>query len=151
MSLEERKIVEAQPQPQPINVLEYEELARPRVQEAHWDFYAGGADDEVTLRANRTAFERIRLRPRVLVDVSTIDMQTTVLGTAISMPILVAPAAYAGLAHDDAECGIVQAVGRLETIAVLSINASQTLEIIAEAARPASLLWQQLYLYDRSV
>jgi isopentenyl diphosphate isomerase/L-lactate dehydrogenase-like FMN-dependent dehydrogenase len=133
-----------------ITLQDYEDAARDRLQPAVYDYYAGGADDEVTLRANRTAFERIRLRPRVLVDVSTIDMQTTVLGTAISMPILVAPAAYAGLAHDDAECGIVQAVGRLETIAVLSINASQTLETIAEAARPASV-WQQLYLYDRSV
>jgi isopentenyl diphosphate isomerase/L-lactate dehydrogenase-like FMN-dependent dehydrogenase len=148
MSLEERKIVEAQPQPQPINVLEYEELARPRVQEAHWDFYAGGSDDEVTLRANRTAFERIRLRPRVLVDVSTIDTGTSALGTPVSMPILVAPTAQHGLAHTEAEIATARAAGKAGTIMIASTSSTRSLEEIAEAARGVGgPLWFQLYIF----
>ena len=86
---------------QPINLLDYEELARQRM--AHlpwaWDYFQGGSEDEVSLHANRTAFEHVRLRPRILVDVSMCDMRTSVLGTAVSMPILIAPTAGHGLAH----------------------------------------------------
>ena len=140
--------MEAQEQPQPINVLEYEELARPRVQAAHWDFFAGGSDDEVTLRANRAAFERIRLRPRVLVDVSSIDTGTTALGAPISMPILVAPTAQHGLAHSDAECATARAAGRAGTIMTASTSSTRSLEEIAEATREAGRpLWFQLYVY----
>ena len=64
---------------EPVNISEYEELARARMGPVEWDFYAGGSNDEVTLRITRAAFERIRLRPRVLVDVSACDLRTTVL------------------------------------------------------------------------
>lgn len=67
-------------------------------------------DDEVSLRANRVAFEQLRLHPRMLVDVSTCDMRTSVLGIPVSMPILVAPTAGHGLAHADAECATAHAV-----------------------------------------
>lgn len=136
---------QAQEQPQPINVLEYEELARPRIQLPHWDFFHGGSDDEVTLRANRTAFERIRLRPRMLVDVSTIDTSTTVLGTPVSMPILVAPTAQHGLAHTEAECATARAAGRAGTLMVASTSSSLSLEEIIQAA--TGPLWFQLYVY----
>ena len=89
---------------QPINVNEYATLAQARVEPGAWDYFQGGSDDEITLRANCTAFEHIRLRPRMLVDVRTCDLSTTVLGTSESMPILVAPTGYHGLAHPEAEC-----------------------------------------------
>jgi isopentenyl diphosphate isomerase/L-lactate dehydrogenase-like FMN-dependent dehydrogenase len=137
--------VEPQSQPQPINVLEYEELARPRMQQMHWDFYSGGSDDEVTLRANRTAFEHIRLRPRMLADVSTIDLSTTALGTPVSMPILVAPTAQHGFAHTEAECATARAAGKAGTIMIASTSSSRSLEeIVQEASGP---LWFQLYVY----
>src|SRR5437763_799108 len=79
---------------QPVNVFDFEALAQTRMEPAAWDYYQSGSDDEVTLRANRAAFERIQLRPRTLVDVSACDMRTTVLGTPIKMPIMVAPTAY---------------------------------------------------------
>lgn len=126
-------------------MLEYEELACPRVQPPHWDFYTGGCDDEVTLRANRTAFERIRLRPRMLVDVSNIDTSATALGTPVSMPILIAPTAQHGLAHREAECATARAAGKAGTIMTASTSSTRSLEEIAEAA--TGPLWFQLYVY----
>ena len=100
----------------PINVFEYEDLARSKMDPSHWDFFSGGSDDEVTLRSNRAALERIRLRPRVLVDVSMIDTRTIVLGTPVSMPLLIAPTAMHCLAHPAGECATAQAAGRANTL-----------------------------------
>src|SRR5947207_14435000 len=84
---------------EPLNVFDYEALAQANIESAAWDYYQSGVDDEVTLRANRSAFERIQLRPRILVDVSTCDMRITVLGAPVSMPILIAPTGFQCLAH----------------------------------------------------
>ncbi|MBA2287557.1 MAG: alpha-hydroxy-acid oxidizing protein [Ktedonobacteraceae bacterium] len=129
---------------EPINLSEYETLAQARLEAAVWDYYQGGSEDEVTLRANHTAFERIRLRPRMLVDVSTCDLRTTVLGTPVSMPILVAPTAYHCMAHPDGECATVQGAGKSRTLFTASTAATRTLEDIAQAA--SGPLWFQLYL-----
>ena len=85
----------------PINVFEYEALAQSKMASAHWDYIQGGSDDEVTLRSNRASFERIQLRPRVLVDVSAnvLDTRISVLGTPVSMPLMIAPMAMHYLAH----------------------------------------------------
>src|SRR5258708_5228987 len=114
---------------------------------ALWDFYQCGSDDEVTLRANRTAFERIRLRPRVLVDVSAgaLNMRTTVLGTPVSMPILVAPTALHSMAHPEGECATAQGAGMANTLMVASTTATRSIEEIARAA--TGPLWFQLYVY----
>jgi len=130
---------------EPINVFEYEVLAQAKMDRAFWDFYQGGSDDEVTLRACRTAFERIRLRPRVLVDVSTIDMRTTVLSTPISMPIVVAPMALHCLAHPEGECATAQGAGMAKTLMVAGTTSTRSLEEIAQAA--SGPLWFQLYVY----
>ncbi len=130
---------------EPVNVFEYEALAQARMAPGAWAFYSSGAGDEETLRANRAAFERIWLRPRVLVDVSAIDMSTSVLGAPVSMPILVAPTALQCLAHPDGECATVQAAGKANTLMVASTEATRSLEDIAEAA--SGPLWFQLYMY----
>jgi len=115
-----------------------------------WSYYRSGAEDEVTLRANRAAFERIRLRPRVLVDISATDTRTTVLGIPVSMPILVAPMAYHGLAHAEAECATARGAGEAGALMTVSTMANRTLEEIAQAA--TGPLWFQLYVYsDRHV
>ena len=85
----------------PVNLLEYEPLARQKLSESAYGFIAGAAEDEVTLRENRAAFQRLWLRPRVLVDVSRIDPSTTVLGQRIEFPVLLAPIAVQRLAHPD--------------------------------------------------
>jgi isopentenyl diphosphate isomerase/L-lactate dehydrogenase-like FMN-dependent dehydrogenase len=112
---------------------------------AHWDFITGGSDDEVTLRSNRAAYEHIRLRPRVLVDVSVIDTRTSVLGIPISMPVLLAPTAIHCLAHPEGECATAQAAGRSKTLMIAGTTATRSLEEIAQAA--SGPLWFQLYVY----
>ena len=130
---------------EPINISDYEALARARMEPANWDFFAGGSDDEITLRANRTAFERIRLRPRVLVDVNVCDVRTTVLSTPVSMPILIAPTAYHGLAHPEAECATARAAGEAGTLMIASTVSNRSMEEIA--AVTSSPFWFQLYTF----
>ncbi len=133
---------------QPINIAEYEELARRRLHPAVWDYFSGGANDEVTLRENRAAFARIQLRPRVLVDVSRIDMATALLGTPVAMPICIAPSAMHGAACQDGECSTSQAAGALGALMAVSTESTRTLEDIAETA--AGPLWFQLYFSRRT-
>jgi isopentenyl diphosphate isomerase/L-lactate dehydrogenase-like FMN-dependent dehydrogenase len=129
---------------QPVNLSDYEALAKARLDRSALDYYQGGSDDEVTLRANRTAFERIRLRPRVLVDVSACDLRTSVIDIPVSMPILVAPTAAHALAHPDAECATAQAAGAAGTLMVVSSSATRSLEDVTRAA--PGPLWFQLYI-----
>jgi isopentenyl diphosphate isomerase/L-lactate dehydrogenase-like FMN-dependent dehydrogenase len=128
----------------PLNAADYETLARQLLDRATWDYFAGGSGDEVTLRANSAAFERLRLRPRVMVDEDPVTTATTALGAPIELPALVAPTAYHGLVHADAECATAIGAGDAGTIMVVSVNSNRTLEDVAAAAsRP---VWLQLYL-----
>ncbi len=130
---------------EPQNLYEYGKLAQERMEPAYWEYYYGGSDDEVTLRDSRAAYERIRLRPRVLVDVSNCDTRTTVLGTPVSMPILVAPMALHCLAHPEGECATAQGTGMAGTLMIASTTATRNIEEIADAA--TGPLWFQLYVY----
>ncbi|HEU5377050.1 MAG TPA: alpha-hydroxy acid oxidase, partial [Ktedonobacteraceae bacterium] len=125
-----------------LSVFDYEALAQTRLDVGTWAYFAGGADDEVTLRANRCAFERVQIRPRVLVDVTTIDMHTSVLGTPVHMPVLIAPVGFQGLAHAEGECATARAAGSAGTLMAASTFSSRTLEEIAQAA--TGPLWFQL-------
>ncbi len=133
-----------------VNLLELEERARAKIGQMAYDYYAGGAEDEITLRENRAAFGKIALRPRMLVDVSVIDTSTTALGQPIAAPILVAPTAMQRLGHPDGELATVRGAGAAETLMVVSTLATTTLEEVAAAA--SSPLWFQLYVYkDREI
>ncbi len=135
---------------QPINVADYEALARAGMDPGAWDYFSGGSEDEQSLRANREGFARIRLRPRVLVDVSTCDLATAVLGTSVSMPVLVAPAAYQALAHPEGERAMARGAGAAGTLLVAATLATTSLEEVAEVA--TGPLWFQLYVYaDREI
>jgi len=133
-----------------VNLLELEERARGKMPLMAYDYYAGGAEDEITLRANRAAFGRIALRPRMLVDVSAIDTSTTALGQRIAAPILVAPTAMQRLGHPDGELATARGAGAVETLMVVSTLATTSLEEVAAAA--SGPLWFQLYVYkDREI
>ncbi len=75
----------------PVNVHEFEEAARKNLQKVAYDFIAGGVEDEQTLRANREAFARVYLLPRMMVDTTTVDISATVLGQKLASPIMIAP------------------------------------------------------------
>ncbi len=135
---------------EPLNVSEFEALARDRMEPSAYDYFAGAAGDERTLAENRLAFARIALRPRVLVDVTSINLQTTLLGEPLTLPVLLAPTALNRLGHPDGELAAARAAGSAGTLMVVSTNASSSLEEIAAVARGP--LWFQLYVYkDRGV
>lgn len=134
----------------PVNIFEYEELAKERLNQGEYDFIAGGATDEITIRRTRAVFDSIMMRPRMMVDISQRDLSTTVLGQKISFPIMLDPAGHHSAAHPDAEIASVKAAGAAGTLMVLSSHASRTLEEVAsEATGP---LWFQQYLFkDRGL
>src|SRR5437868_10301149 len=78
-------------------------LARRRVPKALFDYVDGGSYDELTLRTNRAEFEAMKLRQRVMVDTSTRDLSTTLLGEKVAMPVAIAPTGLTGLLHGDGE------------------------------------------------
>jgi 4-hydroxymandelate oxidase len=138
------------PPPEPLNVSAFEAIARERMEATAYDYFAGAAGDERTLAENRLAFDRIMLRPRVLVDVTRIELQSRMLGQPLAFPVLLAPTALNRLGHPDGELAAARAAGAAGSIMVLSTTASSTIEEVADAA--SGPLWFQLYVYkDRDV
>ncbi|HEV3229650.1 MAG TPA: alpha-hydroxy acid oxidase, partial [Solirubrobacteraceae bacterium] len=134
-----------------LNVWDFERVAAERLEPGLHGYYAGGAGDERTLRDNVAAFRRWHLRPRVLVDVSATSAATTVLGTPVSMPLLVAPVALQRMAHPDGEAGMARAAAAAGTVFCLSTLATSRPSEIADSA-PAAARWFQVYcLHDRGV
>lgn len=137
--------------PAPVNLNDLELLARERLPQMVYDYYAGGANDEITLDDNRRAWEAVRFRPRVLVDMSSVDCSTTVLGRRHEMPLFTAPCGFNGLAHEEGERAVARATAAAGVVQVVSTVASTSLEDVAAAA-PGGARWFQLYCYrDREV
>ncbi len=128
-----------------VRLADFEAPARERLHPAAWAYYAGGAWDGHTLGLNETAWDRYALRPRVLVDVSQVTLETAVLGRPAAMPLGIAPAALHGLAHPDAEIATARAAAAAGAINVVSTVASRSIEAIAAAA-PDARRWFQLYV-----
>ncbi|XP_072970354.1 glycolate oxidase 3-like [Typha angustifolia] len=132
------------------NVSEYEALAKQRLPKMVYDYYSSGAEDEWSLKENREAFSRILFRPRVLIDVSNIDMSTTVLGFKISMPIMIAPSAMQKMAHPEGELATARAASAAETIMTLSSWSTCSVEEVNSTG--PGIRFFQLYVYkDRSI
>ncbi len=128
-----------------------ERLAEQAITPEAWSYIVGGAGDERTLRWNREAFSRFRLRPRVLVDVSTVTTETAVLGTPVSMPVLVAPMAFHQIAHEEGELATAKGAAEAGTLMCVSTVATATPTDIAAAA-PGAPRWLQIYVFqDRGV
>jgi isopentenyl diphosphate isomerase/L-lactate dehydrogenase-like FMN-dependent dehydrogenase len=130
----------------PLNVWDYERLAEESLDANAHAYFTGGAGDEVTLRDNLAAFERRKLRPRVLVDVGTISTKTTVLGTEVALPILIAPLAMQRMAHPDGEIATARAAAAAGTIMCLS-SAATTRPAEVAAAVPGATRWFQVYVF----
>jgi 4-hydroxymandelate oxidase len=130
--------------PRFITVDDYELAAREVLPPDVYDYYAGGAGDEWTLRENRRAFDRWILRPRFLRGAGQPDASTTVLGAPVSFPVIVAPWAYQHLAHPDGEVATARAAGEAGTAMVLSSTAYERLDEVANAGSGPK--WWQMYL-----
>ena len=131
---------------QPLNVWDYERLAEDRLGPGPWSYFAGGADDERTLRWNLEAYGRWRLRPRILCDVTDVSTETTVLGTQVALPVLVAPVAFQRMAHPDGEAATARAAASAGTVMCLSTIATASPADVAAAA-PGVPRWFQLYVF----
>ena len=127
-----------------INVLDYEREAERVLDPGAFGYFAGGAGAEQTLRDNLEAFSRLRLRPRMLVDVGEVTTAAAVLGRELSLPVLVAPTAFQRLAHADGEVATTRAAAAVGTVMCQSTLSSVSPTELAAAA-PGAKLWFQLY------
>ena len=127
-----------------VRLADFEPLARAALDTASYDYIAGGASDEITLADNVAAWSRRRFRPRVLVDVSAVDVSTTLLGSSVALPVAIAPMATHGLTHPDAELASARAAAAVGVPFILSTMASRSIEDVARAA-PDGVRWFQLY------
>jgi 4-hydroxymandelate oxidase len=123
---------------------DFEPLARKKLTPMAYEYIAGGAGDEVTMRANIEAFDAIRLMPRILTDVSRVDTCTELFGQELPFPILLAPAAYHRLLHPEGELETARGASFAGAILVVSSFATTAIEEIASEAKQP--LWFQLYV-----
>lgn len=128
-----------------VNVEDVRRRARRKLPKIVFDFLEGGAEDEVTVARNRRAFEEVTLEPRFLVDVHKRDLSTTVLGTSVPSPILLAPTGLQRIAHPEGELAAARAAGKAGLIYAISTGSGYTIEEIGAAA--GGPLWFQVYLW----
>jgi 4-hydroxymandelate oxidase len=132
------------------NVSDYARAARGKMPKNCFDYFEGGALDEITLRENTAGWERLKLYYRVLAGVGKRDMTTAVLGQSISLPIVIAPTAFHKLACEAGEIATAKAAKAAGTLFILSSLSNTAMEsVFAQAASPR---WFQLYIYkDREI
>lgn len=132
-----------------VTLADHEAHARSRLDPATWAYFSGGAADEITLLANRSAWERLQLLPRVLRPLAGGHTRVSLLGRTLAHPLMLAPVAYQRLAHPDGELATAHAAAAQQAGLVLSTQASTRLEDVAQAVRDdpeRGPLWFQLYL-----
>jgi isopentenyl diphosphate isomerase/L-lactate dehydrogenase-like FMN-dependent dehydrogenase len=131
----------------PVTAHELQRRAREQLSAEAYGYVAGGAGAELTMEANLYAFERWQIVPRMLRDVSDRDLSTTLLGTAMSAPILLAPVGVQAIVHPEGELAVTRAAAAHGLTAILSTAASHTLEDVAAVMKPAHPAgrWYQLY------
>lgn len=125
---------------------EFEEIAKEKLSKCVYDYYYQGADDEVTLNWNRRMIsEKYCLKPKVMCDVSKVDLTKYIFGDKLSMPIAISPTALHAMAHPDGEIATVRACNRLNALMVLSLFSTTSLENVANEA-PICIKWQNIYI-----
>jgi 4-hydroxymandelate oxidase len=136
-----------------VNLADHEAHARSRLDDKAWAYFSGGAGDEISLRANRAAWDGLQLHPRVLRSLQGGHTRVELLGRTLAHPILLAPVAFQRMAHADGELAAAHAAAALGAGMVLSTQASMPLETVAQAVvgeAGRGPLWFQLYLqHDR--
>jgi isopentenyl diphosphate isomerase/L-lactate dehydrogenase-like FMN-dependent dehydrogenase len=140
-----------EPHPWPLTAAGWEEAARAAIPEGNFGYIAGGAGSESTLRANREAFERYRLRPKMLRGNAKRDLSVEVLGTRSAAPFLLAPVGVLSIAHEDGEVACARAAAANGVPFILSSAATATIEQVAEAMGDAPRWFQLYWINDREV
>jgi len=126
-----------------LSIEDLRRIAKRRLPRAVFDFFDGGAEDEVTLRGNRAAFERVRLLPRVLVNVSAVDLKTEIFGKTANLPLAIAPTGGISAGRAGAELALARAAKAFGVPFTLATPAAFTIERVAEEV--GGRLWFQLY------
>lgn len=134
------------------NLLDFEAVAKRVMKKTAWAYYSSAADDEITMRENHAAFQRIWFRPRVLVDVEKVDFSTTMLGAPVSMPFYVTATALGKLGHPEGEVLLTRASKKHGVIQMIPTLASCSFDEIMDAAEGDQVQWLQLYVNkDREI
>lgn len=135
-----------------VNLYDFEHVAKNIMPKAGWAYYSSGADDELTLRENHFAYQRIFFKPKILVDVSNIQLSTQMLGCKTSAPFYVTATALGKLGHPDGEKVLTRACGSSEIIQMIPTLASCSFDEIVDEANDVQNQWLQLYVNsDREV
>ncbi|CAO3663499.1 unnamed protein product [Umbelopsis vinacea] len=135
-----------------LNAFDFEGVAKSVLKPDAWAYYSSGADDEITLRENHSAFHRLWLKPRVMVDVEKVDMSTTLLGTKSSMPLYITATALGKLGHPDGEKCLTWASGQEGIIQMIPTLSSCSFNELIEAKTENQTQWFQLYVNkDRKI
>lgn len=130
-----------------LNVEDFRVLARKRLPKGMFEYIDRGTEDEVGLRCVRNWLEEVKLRPKVLCDVSAPDQAVTVLGDTMTMPVVIAPTAVAGLVWHDGEVQLARAARHAGIPFCVATQSMTTMEEIADRARGTNL-WFQLYVFE---
>ncbi|KAL4911034.1 hypothetical protein BDW74DRAFT_142305 [Aspergillus multicolor] len=134
------------------NLLDFETVARSVMKKTAWAYYSSGADDEITMRENHQAFQKIWFRPRILVDVENVDFSTKMLGTKCSIPFYVTATALGKLGNPEGEVVLTRAAHDHDVIQMIPTLASCSFDEIVDARRGDQVQWLQLYVNkDRAI
>ncbi|KAH8667494.1 FMN-dependent dehydrogenase-domain-containing protein [Tricladium varicosporioides] len=134
------------------NLMDFESVARNVMKKTAWAYYSSGADDEITLRENHTAFHKIWFRPRILIDVEKVDFSTTMLGTKCDVPFYVTATALGKLGHHEGEVLLTKAAKKHNVVQMIPTLASCSFDEIMDAAEGDQVQWMQLYVNkDREI
>ena len=128
------------------NLMDFESVARRVMKKSAWAYYSSGADDEITMRENHSAFHKVWFRPRILQDVENIDLSTTMLGTKVDIPFYVTATALGKLGNPEGEVLLTRGAHKHNVIQMIPTLASCSFDEIVDAAQPGQVQWLQLYV-----
>ncbi|KAH6607808.1 l-lactate dehydrogenase cytochrome [Trichoderma cornu-damae] len=148
----QRRIAEMPLLSECFNLHDFEAVARRTMKKTAWGYYSSAADDEITMRENHNAYHRIWFRPQILVDVRTIDLTTTMLGTKVDAPFYVTATALGKLGHPEGEVVLTRAAQSHNVIQMIPTLASCSFDELVDARRGDQVQWLQLYVNkDRDI
>ncbi|KAI0821419.1 glyoxylate dehydrogenase [Irpex lacteus] len=135
-----------------LNLHDFEVIAKAVIPPKAWAYYSSASDDEITIRENRLAFQRVWFRPRILRDVSTVDWSTTILGCKSSLPLYISATALGKLGHPEGELTLTRAAANHGVIQMIATLASCSFDDIVDNAAPGQEFFVQLYVNrDREI